>query len=201
MKAPGELREFTLKAVLLGVVMAALMGAANAYLGLKAGMTIAAASASSSARYFFQGQTEKARDMFQTVTKIVPDNINGFNNLGAAYFKLGDSRRAEAVFEKSNAIKRNPDACSNLGYLYYYRGRYADAAAMHEPAVGYEKNDHILWGKSGGCLPLRLGERSQGCRGLRQGDRAGRKRPRRGQGQLSNPVQSRRLSRQDRDFR
>ena len=35
-------REFTLRAVVLGVVMAAFMGAANAYLGLKAGMTIAA---------------------------------------------------------------------------------------------------------------------------------------------------------------
>lgn len=35
-------REFTFRAVLLGVVMAAFMGAANAYLGLKAGMTIAA---------------------------------------------------------------------------------------------------------------------------------------------------------------
>jgi putative OPT family oligopeptide transporter len=35
-------KEFTLRAVLLGVVMAAFMGAANAYLGLKAGMTIAA---------------------------------------------------------------------------------------------------------------------------------------------------------------
>ena len=34
--------EFTLRAVLLGVVMAVIMGAANAYLGLKAGMTIAA---------------------------------------------------------------------------------------------------------------------------------------------------------------
>jgi putative OPT family oligopeptide transporter len=37
-----EPREFTLRVVLLGVVMAAFMGAANAYLGLKAGMTIAA---------------------------------------------------------------------------------------------------------------------------------------------------------------
>ena len=37
-----QTREFTLRAILLGVVMAAIMGAANAYLGLKAGMTIAA---------------------------------------------------------------------------------------------------------------------------------------------------------------
>src|ERR1700749_1509282 len=34
--------EFTLRAVLLGLVMTVILGAANAYLGLKAGMTIAA---------------------------------------------------------------------------------------------------------------------------------------------------------------
>lgn len=38
----ANVSEFTLRAVLLGVIMAAFMGAANAYLGLKAGMTIAA---------------------------------------------------------------------------------------------------------------------------------------------------------------
>jgi putative OPT family oligopeptide transporter len=35
-------REFTFRAVLLGLVLTAILGAANAYLGLKAGMTIAA---------------------------------------------------------------------------------------------------------------------------------------------------------------
>ena len=38
----SRVKEFTLRAILLGVAMAAFMGAANAYLGLKAGMTIAA---------------------------------------------------------------------------------------------------------------------------------------------------------------
>ncbi len=37
-----NLRELTFKAILLGVIMAVLLGAANAYIGLKAGMTIAA---------------------------------------------------------------------------------------------------------------------------------------------------------------
>lgn len=37
-----KMKELTLRAVLLGVIMAMFMGAANAYLGLKAGMTIAA---------------------------------------------------------------------------------------------------------------------------------------------------------------
>ena len=35
-------REFTLEAALAGIVMAAVFGAANAYLGMKAGQTVAA---------------------------------------------------------------------------------------------------------------------------------------------------------------
>src|ERR1039458_1018289 len=37
-----EMREFTFRAVMLGLVMTGILGAANAYLGLKAGMTNAA---------------------------------------------------------------------------------------------------------------------------------------------------------------
>ncbi len=37
-----DMKEFTLRAVLIGLVMTVVLGAANAYLGLRAGMTIAA---------------------------------------------------------------------------------------------------------------------------------------------------------------
>src|SRR5213593_2038257 len=37
-----EMKEFTLRAVLLGILMTVVLGAANAYLGLRAGQTIAA---------------------------------------------------------------------------------------------------------------------------------------------------------------
>src|SRR5213595_4165565 len=37
-----EMKEFTLRAVLLGLCMTVVLGAANAYLGLRAGITIAA---------------------------------------------------------------------------------------------------------------------------------------------------------------
>ncbi len=40
--AKTEMKEFTIRALLIGLVMCAVLGAANAYLGLKAGMTIAA---------------------------------------------------------------------------------------------------------------------------------------------------------------
>src|SRR4029077_17894261 len=37
-----DMKEFTFRAVLVGLVLTAILGSANAYLGLKAGMTIAA---------------------------------------------------------------------------------------------------------------------------------------------------------------
>ena len=37
-----EMKEFTLRALVIGLIMTAILGSANAYLGLKAGMTIAA---------------------------------------------------------------------------------------------------------------------------------------------------------------
>src|SRR6202040_973874 len=37
-----EMKEFTLRAILLGLFMTIVLGAANAYLGLRAGITIAA---------------------------------------------------------------------------------------------------------------------------------------------------------------
>ena len=40
--ANTTMKEFTLRAVLLGLVMCVILGAANAYLGLKSGLTIAA---------------------------------------------------------------------------------------------------------------------------------------------------------------
>src|SRR5512135_1808816 len=40
--AQTDMKEFTVRAVLIGLVMCVILGAANAYLGLRAGMTIAA---------------------------------------------------------------------------------------------------------------------------------------------------------------
>ena len=97
--------------------------------------------------YFYQGAFDKARDEYETVTRLCPGNINGLINLGAAHFKLGENALAEAAFERSNAIKRNPDACANLAVLYYFRGRYADAVTMNEAAIGFGMGVYSLhWG-------------------------------------------------------
>jgi len=40
--ANTDMKEFTIRSLIIGLIMAVVLGAANAYLGLKAGMTIAA---------------------------------------------------------------------------------------------------------------------------------------------------------------
>jgi tetratricopeptide (TPR) repeat protein len=96
--------------------------------------------------YQFHDAFDKARDMFAWVTKTCPDYIHGWNNLGAAHIMIGDEARALGCFEKSNAVRRNPDACSNLGYIYYFQGRYADAVMRFEDAVGFNPGDYRPWG-------------------------------------------------------
>lgn len=96
--------------------------------------------------YFFQGSFEKARDAFLQLTKISPGNILGLNNLGAAYYKLGDNALAAETFEKSRATKRNAVACSNLGVIYYFQGRFADSTNMNEEAIELGQNNYYIWG-------------------------------------------------------
>jgi len=98
--------------------------------------------------FLYQGVYEKARDEFERAARACPGNFNILNNLGAAHFKLGEFAKAIAAFERSNAVKRNPDACSNLAVLYYYRGRYADSVTMNEAAIGFGLSDYayLIWG-------------------------------------------------------
>ena len=42
MQPTGNVAEFTLKAVVIGIVLGIVFGAANAYLGLRVGMTVSA---------------------------------------------------------------------------------------------------------------------------------------------------------------
>ena len=101
--------------------------------------------------FLYQGAYDKARDELERVTRICPGNYIVLNDLGAAHFKLGEYDRAIAVFERSNSVKRNPDACGNLATLYYYSGRYADSVNMNEAAIGFGPSDfaYVIWGNLG----------------------------------------------------
>jgi len=76
-------REFTLRAILLGLVMTIILGAANAYLGLRAGMTIAA--------------TYPAAVIGMALLKIMKGSILE-ENIARTVGSIGESVAAGAIF-------------------------------------------------------------------------------------------------------
>ncbi len=78
-----QMREFTLRAVLLGLVMTVVLGAANAYLGLRAGMTIAA--------------TYPAAVIGMAVLRLMKGSILE-ENIARTVGSIGESVAAGAVF-------------------------------------------------------------------------------------------------------
>lgn len=87
-----------------------------------------------------------AEKMFRKVIELAPGNIRGYNNLGVSQYWSSQEELAAATFEKSIDIERNADACSNLGTIYFYQGRYADAMSMFEAAIELGLTDDcIIW--------------------------------------------------------
>src|SRR6185437_10967421 len=78
-----QMREFTLRAVLLGLVMCVVLGAANAYLGLRAGQTIAA--------------TYPAAVIGMAVLRVVKGSILE-ENIARTAGSIGESVAAGAIF-------------------------------------------------------------------------------------------------------
>ena len=120
--------------------------------------------------FLYQGALDKARDELESVTRACPGNFVVLNDLGAAYFKLGEYNRSIAVFERSNSIKRNPDACANLATLYYYSGRYADSVSMNEAALGFGRSDfdYVIWGNIGDGYRFTPGNEAKGAEAYRK---------------------------------
>ncbi len=81
--ADKSLKEFTLKALLIGLVMCVVLGAANAYLGLKAGMTIAA--------------TYPAAVIGMAILRLFKGNILE-ENMARTVGSIGESVAAGAIF-------------------------------------------------------------------------------------------------------
>ena len=81
--AETNLKEFTLRALLIGLVMSVVLGAANAYLGLKAGMTIAA--------------VYPAAVVGMAILKIVKGSILE-ENIARTVGAIGESVAAGAIF-------------------------------------------------------------------------------------------------------
>jgi TolB-like protein/Flp pilus assembly protein TadD/DNA-binding winged helix-turn-helix (wHTH) protein len=99
-----------------------------------------------------QGRATEAVTHFRRVTEIAPGSAPAFNNLGAALEMTGDLHQASQAIGKSLELEPTRSAYSNSGTVYYFMGRYADAARMFRKASDLASADHRVWGNLADAL-------------------------------------------------
>ena len=102
--------------------------------------------------FFRHARTAAAIATFRRVTELIPASPLAFNNLGAALLVSGDFEGAAVAFDRSLTLEPTSSAYSNSGTVYYYLGRYADAARMFTRATELTGQDHRIWGNLADAL-------------------------------------------------
>jgi len=101
---------------------------------------------------FAHGRAAEALPVYRRVTELIPASPMAFNNLGAAQLMSGDFKAAAPVFERSLALEPTRSAYSNAGTVYYYLGRYGEAARLFTRATELAGQDHRVWGNLADAL-------------------------------------------------
>ena len=110
---------------------------------------------------FHDGRAEEAVVAFRKAEELAPGNASVLSNLGGALFLAMRLDEAVVAFERSLAIEPSRSAHANLGTLYYYRGRYVDAAGQYEKALGIAASDGQIVGSLADALWLIPGRRPE----------------------------------------
>ena len=108
--------------------------------------------------FYRRGRYQDAIPLFRKVTELAPDNSQGYTNLGATNAMAGQYDAAADNFKKSLALRPNASAYTNLGTIYYFLGRCAEAVPMMKQASDLSPKSEQMWGNLGdayACVPGR----------------------------------------------
>jgi tetratricopeptide (TPR) repeat protein len=95
--------------------------------------------------YWTHGRPKEAEKQYREVIRISPERMETYAHLGVLSYMSENMDSAISLFEKSNNIKKNLTACSNLGTLYFFNGRYIDAVTSYMEALKFDDNDYTVW--------------------------------------------------------
>ncbi len=96
--------------------------------------------------YYRRGNYPAAEPCFRRMTELNPDDYLGYRQLGGTYYLMGRYDEAIALHKKSLAIRPTEVAFSNLGTIYFFQDRYAEAAQAFEEAVKQGTVKYLIWG-------------------------------------------------------
>jgi len=85
---------------------------------------------------FYTLKYEKAREMFERILILDPDNYRVHYNLGLALFNIGDMKKAKKSLTRALKIKPDYKYCFyNLGLIYEETGNYKKALNYYVKAL------------------------------------------------------------------
>ena len=105
------------------------------------------------------GELRPARECFERATRLLPEEVSGWNLYAATLARLGDARGAERALER--ALQTDPTstlAWVQLGDLHAAAGRSREAARAYERALEIDQRDIFAW-LGTGLLARRNGDR------------------------------------------
>lgn len=111
--------------------------------------------------HYLSGNLPSAIEAYRVASTLDPDDAVCWSSLGGLYLASGETRLADAAFQRSLKIQPSYGALSNLGTLRYDEGRYADAAMLFRQAAALNPDDFYMFGNIGDALALLPGSTRQ----------------------------------------
>lgn len=115
----------------------------------------------------FLHDTQKALTAYQRSTELDPDNLDGWNNLGHLYQRIGELEKAENAYttvQKLSLLQLNrageAAAYGNLGVIYWTRGElnrtieYYEKSLVMNQELGNREGMAVNYGNLGGVYQI-----------------------------------------------
>ncbi len=86
--------------------------------------------------YEIAGKTEKARELFEYITRIEPENALGYLNLGNHFLRDNDTVEAGKNYRKAIELDSACyEAYNNIGFILKHLGKYEEALPYFEKCL------------------------------------------------------------------
>ncbi len=95
--------------------------------------------------YLEQGQWKKASGAFSKVVAIIPNEPDGYVNLGNTYFFLAEFDKAALAYEEALKIEEDDIALSNIATMWFYHGDYSKATNYYLQAIKKTPKQYLYW--------------------------------------------------------
>jgi serine/threonine protein kinase/Flp pilus assembly protein TadD len=95
--------------------------------------------------HFYHGQYRQAEAEYRRVIDLAPELAPGHTGLGVVLTEMGRYAEAETEYRTALRLQESPFVLNNLGALFAYMGRDAEAAQFYERGINKGASSNVLY--------------------------------------------------------